>query len=1551
MWLGLSESEVSESDLQWQQLPPAPFSPRADMQTVTNLVSVLNGTAHVMEVVFIGGQLSHGLCGLYELGECAAEVWRLRFTAVFAGTNPAHGFTVADFHWPNDTQQPDVLPFAARCGAAVLPGSLTKALILLGGQATYSDSSCSSPPITLNDVWLLGGVGSRTYNYSEWQQDDPAPFSPRAFMRREELLAPASDSVYSRYKGWSTPLTGGLRVLYVTAGSTSSSPRATLQTVEVFAEVFLCRRLLGRYAGCHWGWPQDGNDSSSSPLPITSSLLPLGRSADAVVRGNWALAGQRFSGWTAQEAVQDWQHTRPAASAASSYNWTVLLRNEPSWGDDSEVATQRSSLPLSYNLSTRELADRRSPYHRGSHWTVATSPWVATTVNERGRISYELERPSTSTLQSEPYSMARTPGEAQPWLPQAASSEATERPLFRVELPRLDAAYDEWSVALTNQQGFLYSLGGAVHSGGRRGEEALSDWLETGESRCLPPDDPSFLPVLGALRWWSLDPPVDWDVSFATQAAVQVRCQTGWHFSSPVLLSDAAQFFCAPNGLWVDYQLLAPRTCVRNAPLNCSAPLINRGGNFCQPPRPAISGLSVVEGGRANVSMAISDFPLTPGTLLRVNGSFFSSPLQVTVGQLWCEGAELSGPEQWLCYNRTANTVSGALTYCAFFAHALTCVVPSVLGINLPVFVTSGVDGLTAEALDLRVATISSPAPVITTLYGWSGPHRTPDNFVCEYGPSKLHLWNCPSQQQWNLTVCVSLQTSYAQALNVFASAFADELSCVEDASEQNRGAGEPSRCVVCPMPPFLGTQQIRVQPGRSSLSSSQHATVSTRPCSAGYWTNYAGEANFTALNDSSAVFELCVPCLPGFSTVGIAGPPACAACRPGEVAPNSAMDHCQSCRPGYFFGDSNGTTCLDCPVNSYQPKSGSSHCLQCDAGEYVVYRDAKGRADGNCTRCPDGAICSSAGNITAEAGAFLAIDQTAGTVSSWGCDGRACLSGLDEACAGESPYYIARSGVAVSNCCGAGRYPAFTPDWASQSILLESSGVNPLCSVCLPGHTQISGQCVECRGVQWGPLVAMLLLFLVTVYALHRVRHDWTGVATMSIVAYFLQQSALFLSGGVSLRGLSLLNLNMLGDTGGHSQLSWGANSATAPTPVRSIGWCVVPMESETERMVGALVSICVMFGLLGVLWLLQLLVMVALRHRSVSHLSKLFAAVFIAEPPRISPGAYQNLSRALLEEPTSSLPIAVTAGGASPHAADKPSALPIPETKPDEEVCAAPQSVVPGTNLRSLLTRQRSEVRSMPKWLAYQRTAVRLVQLSYTALTLLSIRYFHTRRVGQFGTRLVDYPALRTDSSGYIALLPLMLVLLTIVASLPLAVAVFLFRQSRAGKVAELKERAEELEFGGLSSLEALTLQLTCMFRANCWWMAALIPLRRLALALVFVFAEGQSNAVGLTLVNFLLLAAHLQLPPYERAVDNQYETLCLLCLALQTTVLSLYPLPMALNGVMAGLIVLVVVPVVVIVGPWLMTVLWRVYQRWKAVLRQRRGGEAESQEAEHL
>lgn len=199
---------------------------------------------------------------------------------------------------------------------------------------------------------------------------------------------------------------------------------------------------------------------------------------------------------------------------------------------------------------------------------------------------------------------------------------------------------------------------------------------------------------------------------------------------------------------------------------------------------------------------------------------------------------------------------------------------------------------------------------------------------------------------------------------------------------------------------------------------------------------------------------------------------------------------------------------------------------------------------------------------------------------------------------------------------------------------------------------------------------------------------------------------------------------------------------------------------------------------------------------------------------------------------------------------------------------------------------------------WPLYQRSLVRLLLLSYSCLSLVGLSCLHWQAVGQYGWRLTDFPTVSPSSSEWHAVLPAVVVVLGVVFCAPAALLLFLWLQHQSGRIAEAKQllhtqRGADVH---LSAHEQLVLQLTAMYRTQHWWMPAYVLIRRLLVAVLLVTIRSSTVWVWLTVVGFIQLVLHLRQQPYERGVDNEFESLTLLSLSLQTAVLAAFPPPNA-------------------------------------------------------
>ena len=1487
----------NDSDLRWRRLPDAPFSPRSDMQFELTAVGDGRNALQRLELLVVGGQTGHR-CGLVELGVCSPELWLL-LANVSGDPYPslAQRYNITSYGWSTSAS----LPFASRCGAALLRSEKQPRFLLVGGQLSYADPSCRSPPAALNEVWISDYFAHQ--NLSEWRQDADASFSPRRSQQREDVL-----SVIRAQQDWQQlpPLAGGLRILNLTVGEGGQTQVGALQ---LYADAWSCLINGSRStAGCIWGWQQQQQPppsslcSSTANSPTTSLPLPSALAPRGVMNFYFPRANQRFGGFTALAALSDWlsvpaepeddnglqqraasfPFSSPVSAQpdySSSSNWTYLSRGPLGLADSSaDICLQRQGLSLSYTLLQAELSASDSFYLSGSPWLQSHSPWAGP-ASPSGWPSQAFA--SVSTLHPQADSLAASPRDATLFLPQARDSGNTSRPQLRVSLPRLDAGYGDWSSWLMGRNGLpLYFIGQRTVSGGRRAGEALSDWLLMAETRCLPPSDAGFLSLLGPLSWSSqADSPLsDGDAaSFAQAAKVTAYCAPGFSFSPPVQEVAYTTMFCGPNGLWLDTELLTVRRCLPNAPLTCQPPLTNQGGPYCEPARPQLL-LITADGANSSDDLTVERLPVIPNTVLRISGSNFSEPLYVTVGGRRCEQHVLSQFQPEVCYNVSSErpgSPSVVRLECDHFAAAITCFIPSVLGLNLPVLVTSGRLGHSAEVAGSRVATVSSTAPVIQSLFSFKCSRASCNASAhCE----KLQLTECSVLWSYDFVVCLDLYSVSNLTLDVYLGAAEQPLACVELTPSQTPGEQQQSRCLSCHTAPFVGSRLVRVRPHVLPLISLTEASLTSAACPAGFSTEFAA-----ALRDSAS--PLCVACPVGSSTMGVPGAAGCVNCTAGLYAESIGTARCSQCGPGSISGEG-ADICSSCALNSYQPEPGKDSCLACDLGRYVVYEDTRDdsdalrslrRARGNCTVCPAGAVCHSSGNITAAAGAFLIIAQQQATVSAVVCSHFACLDGTLAQCEQQRVQSIIQSELPVINCCAPGRYPAFSPQWADVPVLRRTEGVNVLCALCLPGHTQMNGDCIPCSGTHWGALLQLLLLYLLLVFLVHRLPHEYSGRATVSIMAYFLQQSALFLSFSSFFQLLSLVNLDLLGDSA--RRFNSGDVGGQQPDP----GWCVVPMRDDYARFAVSLVSLPVAFLLLGIIALTQLAVYQLIRRAGAAQAQYLAFYSFVFPLAQAPPPMQGRLWSRRAELAAPLMPYMAEDEDEKRDAAAQPELAGDPD--PALHAPLAPLAVadhVPSSAAPAV----------SPVWLPYQRSCVRLIQLSYTAIALLTIRFFEYEEVGQFGQRVADYPGMDPASPSYRTLMPLMILFLVFVCLLPVLAAVFLFLQHRRGVIRELK--AARAAAPVTEAKAALILQLCCMFKPQYWWMAPFVSVRRLLLVSVLVTADESQTWIWLTVTNYLLLALHLQLEPYERAVDNLLESFTLLSLCLQTSLLCAFPPP---------------------------------------------------------
>ena len=214
-------------------------------------------------------------------------------------------------------------------------------------------------------------------------------------------------------------------------------------------------------------------------------------------------------------------------------------------------------------------------------------------------------------------------------------------------------------------------------------------------------------------------------------------------------------------------------------------------------------------------------------------------------------------------------------------------------------------------------------------------------------------------------------------------------------------------------------------------------------------------------------------------------------------------------------------------------------------------------------------------------------------------------------------------------------------------------------------------------------------------------------------------------------------------------------------------------------------------------------------------------------------------------------------------------------------------------------------------------QRTTVRLLMLSYIPVSVVALSYFNPVSVGAYGERLVDWPTISTASPQYARLILVMaLVIAVAVCGLPIGMFAMLAREHRRGTPKRMQEDVQVLHATGqhhalslptsdsalvgddtplLTRMRlALVMQLCVMYRPQYWWYPVFLLVRRLIVVPLLVFIDDASVWIWLTLANTLLLTVHILAQPYSKPVCNAMETLTLLALVMQTTLLCRWPPP---------------------------------------------------------
>ena len=1380
-------------------------------------------------------------------------------------------------------------------------------VLLRGGQRSYNDSSCSSPPSYDNDTFI------KNVTSSEWQWMEKIPFSPRRFLRSsvvgqgdiEEALIPG-------------PVYQSVRAL------PTSPPTARLTSATLLTDVWLCGYVFQYQDGqLYCRWVSDDNDVYAPALTLLAPRGDVGgmrlalelRPNSPFTNGGYTpvVATWMGGGYTSDAFIEAYRQTLPVMIAALQANLSELAVNVTCTTSFFPVSGEgaiafRADLPMNTTLTEEEINNQTGDYTLGSEWQAWLGPGFYTEV-------------VVNTLHHEPFAFADNPGNATWFLPQAAPSYNTTRPLFNFQLRRLDSSS-------TTAMSSMRHLFDDLIIGGHTGSIYLNDVVQLSHSLCPFPDDPSFRDVLGPVEWsWSGGSTGSADqYPYITQYVVCLSsCNEGYHLEPPPV-AGCVELICAPNRVWMDLQTQSITRCVRNQ-LDCAFPLDDLGGVECEPLLPRINAVqgTFIAGDVQGLGQetpisnlgpwALVDAPLSR-LWLTITGDVFFEPVSVSVRGQQCEDAKLvelgsSAPLPSMCYNISLN--GEVLRTCSSFAHHITCTLQRAQpGVNSAIVVHSGRMGA------LTMLSKSAPLPGAPATLSTAPPQLHSVFSVDCHQDDDLQLSSCPPSRPFNVTIHIEESTLVAPLTDSVDSADKDVVvtwttslgSLVVPCTWiSNLGV------MNCFLHPWTERAHLSLQRISTGQVSSISAAFTFASCTAGWQTN--ADAALRGLWD-----KLCTACPPGASTNNDSSATSCTACEPGFYADSSASRTCTACALGHFTSNRSSVTCVPCPLNAFSNSTGRSFCEACLLNEYIVFDDQQARGVvGHCEPCPIGASCLSNGSIMASEGSYVLVDQTQGTLSTLSCSASACRDGAECVATALSTTFptIATSQLPILNCCGEGRWTAFTSDssaYAGITELEQTAGYNVLCALCSPGYSSITGMCVSCSASNSGLIVLLLVMVLVVVYVLHRLPHDWTGSATLSIATAFVQLSALLLSSTAAVpQLLALLNLHV--DTIG----GLGNNLQDGDRAAGVARVCITPL-ADTGRVMLQLAAPLIAVGMLSVVAALQLvmLLILHLRGQSVTDDNTIHEC-----DTSISTSTSKMTLRALYRLIFDTTPTQVVGqthvASAFSMNMDAPPSRSIhselKEQKDGRDDDKSPDSLSPSTQGSSVA--RKSRIGEMGMRSAYLRSLLRLIDISYIGISAVCLSFFRWQEVGEFGWRLKNYPTLSPDSPAYRTLYPVVLMtLLLVVLGLPILFVVVMIVAHRKGLLVEVKASQRELQGGhvrnrDIPALNAALLQLLAMYRVECWWQGVWRPVRRLWVVLVCTLCDGSEMWSWAAMALGLMLALHARVQPFERRRDNELELLCLTSLFVQAALLAAYPPPLTPRIVQAALQTLLLIPLV--------------------------------------
>ena len=1480
------------------------------------------------------------------------------------------------FEW---SAAPVLLPFAARCHSMVVGAETTSkhladspgdylSVVLMGGQLSYTDATCQSAPITVNEVWY----STQMWPWAEWYRGLDAPWSPRQGMVRWSDFWLSLN--YYRYPQFG--LAGGIRYLQLRVDGGDDDPlalpSARLVSAEMFADVWLCSihtDTMNRTA-CDWvpaqyvapEWdteiePQRWTPAASIPVPLAYVPSP------AFIYGS--NVGTLFGGVTSSVALHEWQQLqdtilldgRQYNSSNSLIVQPYLMEPEDDAPSVEDVLDSRHWMSLSYQLSEDELNDPSDCFVMGGEGLVTSSlPQQAPSAVRPGLVSVHQLRSQQFPSPNSSHVYSALPASQCANTSRAALDFVYTRYHHGAGALLLYGSAQMFTADPDDSHTPPLGLRSLLLSGGQSGSTYHNDWLLLQQEptiarfwpqytmqsivSCFQPDDPSYRELLGpghTVGDLTLTCRPMYNLGFVP---CSWQCDDGYVFDPPTT-SATAQLTCMPDGLWYDVELHGRRRCVPIA-LHCEPPLVNVDGQHCDEPQARVDSIRLVTSDslteyvtdcRSVTPLIVQDC-LSQDMWLELVGDFFLRPLLVLVGGFECRDPQLRDIQLPSPNCSRGNDTSG----CPAYAKRVICPLQGLWGQSLPVSVYSG--------------PYMRPGPTLARI-GYSPPHITSmwSADCLSNASSPVRLSGCPHDRPFNVSVWgrnlwLSSREQFPDGREPVFSMSTNRRFVLPYTKLDDSIASSPTDSeFICLFPPSTGAD-VPVLVALSGIGDNSDqayqgkngsATISYAPCLAGTFI-----AALLPGPDDAPV--QCVPCPAGQSTVGETDALFCSRCPAGHYS-EEGQAFCTAC-PVNTASAEGAPRCLNCSLNSYGTATGQSACNDCGLSQYLLIPAAADplttRSSPVCRPCIDGAYCAENGTITNTAAAYLLVysDAEGDSVpfAAVPCRATACIN--DAQLCSASPTSdtprLPRSQLPVINCCAASRQPGSS---------------NPLCAECLDGYSEWNGECVECRSTNWLAVYGLTLLGLALLVCLHRVPRD-SSRARLSILMYFLQVSFMQQAGAGLPQFSGLFDLQLFGDS---SHFQWTAAKS-------AFTFCLAPLSAWGKVAVRALTPLGYAVGLL-LIFAVQALMRRLLFAPSVSSDGVGMAndacdsrAVLTPRTPRYE---WSDKLYSLLFSTRDPMDAEVQDGapaedGTSGEMRAARTDLASTTTKGVHSSASTPSSELQSLHHWDALSRSssarsglsspllpsasdsfwegsesmmhpsdgvgtdRNVVVSPPRWhvcgvsvYAFHRTFLRLILYSYSGLSLLTLSLLHCQPLGgQHGSRLHAYPQIDCSSQQYRQLLPLFIVLMVgLVVSVPLAMFCFLYRRRL-----HFQSQPEHHFFALYGTLYGA-------YKPAYWYWTVVVLVRRAVLVVLIVFVDTDDFATWAVTFNVLVLTSHVVTWPFAHVADNWMETLSLMALSWQPLYVGSFTKPVPAVDEQLINIALIALPltVMMVAGLW--------------------------------